>query len=308
MSNVCVAGQGWSALLAARLLGLGVSIGALAPGSDGVRRLWSRLPGTGSVQVLDGDGPAAPVKRVLLADDGPVPPWVTAEEDPAVVRLVIGLGDAAAPMPGDALRWAILSGAGELPVRLTTVDRELRQVSSVAVSSVPVSGLGYAQAAERVAEAVAGGLESVGDPSGDGRARHPFAGRFTPAAALDIDWAAPAERIVRLVRAGIPELAPTRTWVEDVELFPGRARVLDGPALLPPGTITAGDSAEIVVSAGDGLVGLSEIRDVIGPIGHDLLPPGRRLGLDQAAELVRLRRRVRDLEEVARWLAEDRRP
>lgn len=121
-----------------------------------------------------------------------------------------------------------------------------------------------------------------------------------------IDWSRPAAEIARLVRASAEPFSGAFTYLDDRRVTVWRAtnRPFPGPILGVPGQVAAIDrkTGEVAVVTGDGCLALREIE--AAPEGR--MPAARliqtihtRLGLDPAALIERLERRVAALERAA---------
>ncbi|MFI7048568.1 hypothetical protein [Streptosporangium sandarakinum] len=187
----------------------------------------------------------------------------------------------------DALPWALASGHGGIDVLL----------GGQAPAPVPLKCEDDLRtAALRLAETV----------------RDRFAGRPAPLVHLPegpppllpyglIDWSAPARRTASLIRALGSPAPGAWTSVDGMRLTVGSAGLTDLPsACAPPGTVLAADGDGLLVQAGDGILRIGDVRDLIGPVCP---PPDSRLGRDVAGETEVLRQRVTDLEHMVRYLA-----
>ncbi|MFI6316854.1 hypothetical protein ACIBG8_05010 [Nonomuraea sp. NPDC050556] len=194
-------------------------------------------------------------------------------------------------LPGDPLAWAILAHEPSLLL-------ELRDPHNVTSFKVELDGKDGDVLADEIAARVDGLL-------GSGVSTHtPHAALLWPPEWDEIGWERPTRDIHATIRAA---RLPGRTaWTrhDGVKLAIGTGAQQTGtvPAC-PPGTVLARQGDGLVVRTGDGALVVSGLRDLIGPVSPDTVPVGARLGGDPAAELIELRARVRDLEQVVGRLA-----
>jgi hypothetical protein len=250
---------------------------------EGMRRQWLELAGDRPLP-LDADG--APPDAVLAGAGAPV-----ADGPRLVLRVTCEDG-----MPvDDPLRWSVLNGHRRLVVSLCDLPPE----------KVDVPG-DYFAAAVTVAVAVRRLLDDV-DLAGEREPDPPGPVLSLDRRALLIDWAAPAERVVRTVRAGEPRLTAAWTYLDGFPVSVGKARVsaTDDQHVAPGTIVRCGDAT--IVQTGRGQVRVGAVSDMIGPIKPARLAPGMRFGVDPVEEVVALRGRIADLERVVGWLTRDQR-
>jgi hypothetical protein len=307
MKYVAAVDSAWGAQAVHRMSTSGLPASAVVMTSPELRRMWGRLDPDHAVALFDRLDTLPPDPGTVLFVGADGPEWA-AETETAYRRIMVTVVAAAPYRLGDPVQWAVLTGA---PLRLdiADVDEKLGHLCCLAAADLLVDGLAYAEVAALIAETL---VRLVQSPELPASACRPDCRPAVPAPSasesLILDWAAEAEQIVRTVRASVPDVAPARTWLRDFPVSIGGARIHDhARPPLPPGTVLESSSDQIIVTTGSGLVAISGIRDLIGPLDPGLLAPGLRLGVDPQAEVLSLRRRVSDLEEVVTWLARDAR-
>lgn len=277
----------WMALVVSQLVRLDAPVSAVVA-ADGVRRQWRRLAGDRPLPHEDGD----PAPDAVLVGAGAPP----GDERPRPPRIVLRLLSEDGVPVDDPLRWSVLNGHRQLVVSLHDLP------------PLKVDGCcDYFATAVNVAVAVRRMLDEVDPAAVD----EPESASPGPVLSLDrrtllVDWTAPAERVVRTVRAGEPRLSAAWTYLDGFPVSIGKARIwVTDDQNVAPGTIVRGGDAT-VVQTGHGQVRVADVTDMIGPIRPDRLTPGMRFGIDPVEEVVALRGRVADLEQVVRWLTRDR--
>jgi hypothetical protein len=278
----------WMALVVAQLVRLDAPVSAVVAVAS-MRRQWCNLAGNRALPLGSEGGPAP--DAVLVGVGAPA-----ADEQAHVSRIVLRVLTEDGVSVDDPLRWSVLNGHRQLVVALQNLPP----------AKVDVPGDYFA-----VAVAVAAAVRRMLDDVDLTEAGEPEPAPLGPVLSLDrrtllIDWTAPAERVVRTVRAGQSHLTAAWTYLDGFPVSVGKARIwATVDQNVAPGTIVRSGDATIV-QTGRGQVRVAAITDMIGPIQPIRLTPGMRFGIDPVEEIVALRGRVADLEQVVSWLTRER--
>jgi Formyl transferase, C-terminal domain len=275
----------WTALVVSQLLRLNAPISAVAM-VDGMHRQWHNLS-----KELPHDEDGEPDAMLV----GAGAPAADDRADPA--RLVIHIATEDGVPVDDPLRWSVLNANRQLvlclrglpPAKVDVCDDYFGTAVNVALVVRPM--LDEVKLAEVVEPEVAqpGPVLTLD--------RH----------VLRIDWMASAKRVVRTVRAGEPRLTAAWTHLNGFPVSVGKAWVWGlADQNVAPGTIVRSGGDATVVQTGHGQVRIAEVTDIIGPLQPVRLAPGMRFGIDLVEDIVTLRGRVADLEQVVRLLTRDR--
>lgn len=169
--------------------------------------------------------------------------------------------------------WALLNGETTTGVTIFRLSERLDAGDILSRQTVTIEAEEDAEAlTHRLAACGAVGLIRSLEAVAAGRARFEpqdesqatFAPRLTKAQGR-IDWQAPAERIVRLVRATVPWPGATTIWGgQPIRIWRASVGQLKAEGALP-GTVVQVAPEAIAVAAGEGVV-----------VIHELQPAGRR--------------------------------
>lgn len=287
-------------------------IGRVAATSAAARRALVALPIARTARCVFGPGVTVDDAAAWLGEE-PVPRLVFLFHDgtPAVLRKVADAAMAVTaenggrPWRGDPIPSALALGADQVTLRANQVEPDGAE-RPVASATRPVGATTtLKEAAADIAGVVARWLASWPGADRGGRPARAAPEPQGPRQSLAdrLDWDRPAHAIVNLVRAWGHPAPGARTWWAGGPLTVSQASIVDGDALSPPGTVLAVDSAGVVVAAADRAVRVTGLRDIIGPVAPQQIQTGQRLGLDPVDEVVDLRRRIVDLENIVALLA-----
>lgn len=306
MTVVVVVDSAPSARMASRLVQSDTPVIPVVADDAGVRRMWTRLLGQAGVPDVDALPSAFEPVRVLAFGSRPAAELLEGRDGAA--RFVVSLSTGSPYELGDPLWWAVLHGLPVLTLHVTRVDVGFEHEACVAQVKVDIAELAYADAAAAAAEALVSVLSEADSHARvcakDCRLPHRPNTAVIPSA---VDWNRDAAHVVRMIRAGDPDVAPVRTWLRGFPVTLSGARVQDTAALsVTPGTIVRITDDEVLVAARTGIVAVAEARDLIGRLDLSLLSVGIQFGVDPHDEVTELRRRLTDVEEVLKWVTRDR--
>lgn len=167
------------------------------------------------------------------------------------------------------IAWALLCGESVTGVTIFRLVERMDAGEIVLQRTVPIApGEDAEQLSERlsrlgadaVVEAIALIREGRAAPRMQDESRVTMAPKLTKAQGL-IDWSAPAEAVVRLVRATVPWPGATTSWRgAPLKIWRAEVAAQSAPERPAPGTITGIDGAAIHVAAGQGVVRLTEVQ------------------------------------------------
>jgi methionyl-tRNA formyltransferase len=213
--------------------------------------------------------------------------------------------------------WAILAGEREVVLTLHQMTTELDAGPILLQRAFPLSSATYIADVYRFfAENAPPMFVELLDGLAAGTIR-PRPQPTDPALSLrclprlprdgEIDWRQPAEFLARLVRASAEPFAGAYSFVglEKVTVWRAHAEKLPHPHLGVPGQVVEirRSTGEVAVLTGDGLLVLEEIETASSGRGRaaEIIRSSRvRLGMDVAAEIDQLRRRIEALEAQCR--------
>jgi hypothetical protein len=309
MSVVVLVNSPWTRRLAAGLVAAGAPVTAVAYDLPDAPSTAPRQPVAGvptlTASTVDTAG-SEPPTAVLCAHDARVPHWLTLRFGD-LRRIRFEISHPGIVVADDPVWWMVRNRIRAGSLRILGNCNDNGNGAEQPFTLAPLDT--YAQALDVVAGSLAQTLKRIALGPGDGAAgQHPtdpIVGRAVlPHRPAYLDWSAPAEDVVAAVRAA-PATDPARTYLAGSEVTVARARV--NPAdhcNVTPGTVVAHDDGWVVARAGTGLVAVTDLRDLVGPLRPDLLPVGTLLGVDASAELAQLRARIVDLEYAVAWLAD----
>lgn len=212
--------------------------------------------------------------------------------------------------------WAILNGESEVVLTIHLMAEDLDAGPIVTQRRLPISNQTYigdiyrfadVAVAELFVEAVTGLQTGLLTPRPQ-PADPALSLRCFPRLPADgwLDWRQPADRLARIVRATAEPLAGAFTLLDDQRLTVWRACPdrLPYPWCGTPGQVAQVDakSGSVAVLSGDGVLCLQEvsINDGQRQRANEVLPSIRlRLGGDLVEQIMRLTKRVRELEANA---------
>jgi hypothetical protein len=312
MKLLSVVHDDWSAAMTERLAASRL-ICAVAVADEAANRLWRKCPAAKHLDHLaepevDAEGLGA-VDEVLVFGRPILPRWI-----PSALASVGWIQVTAACEDGlvvsDPVHWCIRHAQRSFHLRLHRSGPDLPEAPTLAETLVHLPGLDYQDSLAAVAESLAvllSAARTAETPPGE------YSATFDPfpldRLKLRIDWAAPAEVVIRLIRSGAGRVTPAWTYLNGFPVSIGAGDAVEmEPCTLAAGTIVRRDTAGVVVQTGTGMVRISQVRDALGPLPITTLRLGLRLGIDAEEDLRMLRRRVADLERTVQWMLTERRP